>query len=165
MLPDVTDTMNIALLCYSYLRRALILLTSGLPVLRGITAPEHDFGLGRKEILLFDALSVRMNDFAVLNLIPVALLGLRELHAVLELHELLEEDFELEVLIYEKEGLLIFYHEKDRLKIFDHGSLQRPASFQIDHHEEVEHVVQRVLADLVERQVLQEVDQDVDDFV
>jgi hypothetical protein len=165
VLPDVTDTMNIALLCHGNFRRTLILLGSGLPVLWGITAPKHDLGLGRKEVLLFDALRIWMNDFTVLNLIPVALLGLRELHAVLELHELLEEDFELEVLIYEKEGLLIFYHEKDRLKIFDHGSLQRPASFQIDHHEEVEHVVQRVLADLVERQVLQEVDQDVDDFV
>ena len=141
MLPDVTDTMNIALLCHGNFRRTLILLGSGLPVLWGITAPKHDLGLGRKEVLLFDALRIWMNDFTVLNLIPVALLGLRELNAVLELHELLEEDFELEVLIYEKEGLLIFYHEKDRLKIFDHGSLQRPASFQIDHHEEVEHVV------------------------
>jgi len=165
MLPDVTDSMNAALLCDGDLGRSLILLSSGLPVLRGITAPEHDFGLGRKEVLLFDALRIRMNDFAVLNLLPVALLGLRELHAVLELHELLEEDFELEVLIYEKEGLLIFNHEKDRLKVLDHGPLQRPASFQIDHHKKVEHVVQRVFADLVERQVLQEVDQDVDDLV
>ena len=135
MLPDVADSMNIALLCHGNPGRSLILLSSGLTVLRGITAPEHDFGLRRKEVLLFDALRIRMNDFAVLNLLPIALLGLRELHAVLELHELLEEDFELEVLIYEKEGLLIFNHEKDRLKVFYHGPLQRPASFQIDHHE------------------------------
>ena len=68
----------------------------------GVTTPENDFGLGRKEILLFDALSIRMNDFAILNLLSVALLGsLRQLHAVLELHQLLEEDFELEVLINE----------------------------------------------------------------
>jgi hypothetical protein len=165
VLPDVADSMNVALLCHGDPRRSLILLSSGLPVLWGITAPEHDFGLGREEVLLFYALRIRMNDFAVLNLLPVALVGLRELHTVLELHELLEEDFELEVLIYEKEGLLIFNHEKYRLKVFDHGPLQRPASFQIDHHEEVQHVVQRVLADLIERQILQEVDQDVDDLV
>jgi hypothetical protein len=102
MLPDVTDSMNAALLCDGDLGRSLILLSSGLPVFRGDTTPEHDFGLGRKEILLFDALSIRMNDFAILNLLSVALLGgLRQLHAVLELHQLLEEDFELEVLINE----------------------------------------------------------------
>ena len=78
--------MNAALLCHGDLRRTLILLSSGLPVFRGIATPEHYFGLGRKEILLFDALSIRMNDFTVLNLLPVALLGLRQLHAVLELH-------------------------------------------------------------------------------
>ena len=112
--------MYAALLCHGDLGRPLILLSSGFPILRGVTTSEHDFGLGRKEVLLFDALSIRMNDFAVLNhlllLVSVALLGgLRKLHAVLELHQLLKEDFELEVLIYEKEGLLIFDHEKDRL--------------------------------------------------
>jgi hypothetical protein len=77
MLPDITDSMNAALLCDGDLGRSLILLSSGLPVFRGNTTSEHNFGLGRKEILLFDALSIRMNNFAVLNLLPVALLGLR----------------------------------------------------------------------------------------
>lgn len=77
MLPDVTDSMNAALLCHGDLRRTLILLSSGLTVFRGITTPEHNFGLGRKKVLLFDALSIRMNNFAILNLLTVALLGLR----------------------------------------------------------------------------------------
>lgn len=77
MLSDIADSMNITLLCHSYLGRSLILLSSRFPIFRGVTTSKHDFGLGRKEVLLFDALSIRMNDFAVLNLVSVALLGLR----------------------------------------------------------------------------------------
>jgi hypothetical protein len=76
MLPDVTYSMNAALLCHGDLGRSLILLSSRLTVFRGITTPEHNFGFGRKKVLLFDALSIRMNNFAILNLLTVALLGL-----------------------------------------------------------------------------------------
>ena len=58
---------------------------------------------------------MRCNNLAWLYLDACFLLYSGLLHAVLKLNELLEEDLELEMLVYEESCLLLLDKEEDRL--------------------------------------------------
>ena len=58
---------------------------------------------------------MRCDNLARLHLATCCLLYSGLLHAVLKLNELLEEDLELEMLIYKESCLLLLDKEEDRL--------------------------------------------------
>lgn len=106
----------------------LLLCTSSTLVPKGLCALsvyKHS-RLAVKHVFLLVSTLWRSHDFTRLNYLSILCSRLSPpsfLHAELELRELLEEYFELEMLIDEKCGFLFFNQEKYSLKIFNNGSL------------------------------------------